>query len=104
MGKGKHVPIRTCIFCGRKMAKYELLRLVLDDEKRPIWDRKKCLPGRGAYVCPRDECLRKLETQKGRRRLAKAFRGRLARENPELFKVLIEAAGGQDKYDQNQDL
>lgn len=101
MARSKHVPIRTCIFCGKKASKYELWRLVLDEEGRPIWDEKQRLPGRGSYVCAREACIRKMETQKGKRRLSSAFKGRMRGENPALITMLIKALGGRKENGKN---
>jgi len=74
MSKGKgHVPIRTCISCGVKRPKKELVRLVLDNQGLVHKDDKGSLPGRGAYVCPRRECLELLERKN---KLSRAFRKR----------------------------
>ncbi len=54
-----HIPTRTCIACRRTASKYEFLRMALV-KGRPVWDYKRCLPGRGAYVCPGNECLEKV--------------------------------------------
>ena len=42
-------PIRTCVACGVKANKAELLRLVLRDGV-VARDERQRLPGRGAYV------------------------------------------------------
>jgi predicted RNA-binding protein YlxR (DUF448 family) len=65
-----HVPIRTCLVCGRKHNKTALLRVALHPvEKTIIPDREQRLEGRGAYVCP--GCLPRLRYTK---RVQKAFR------------------------------
>ena len=52
-------PVRTCLVCGKKASKRELIRLVLQGGK-PVADNKKRMPGRGAYVCRRKECMENL--------------------------------------------
>ena len=71
MGSGRgHIPIRSCVVCGRRDAAGALLRMALDPETRCIvLDRGRCLPGRGAHVCP--ECLPRLQLNK---KVRKAFR------------------------------
>lgn len=71
MSKG-HIPIRTCIVCGSKKSKYELIRLVADKDGIIRRDDKGKLGGRGAYVCPKRECIEKVMSKKGL--LAKALR------------------------------
>lgn len=51
-------PIRTCIGCRRRREKAALVRLVLDGSGRVRWDEFQASPGRGAYICPTEECLR----------------------------------------------
>jgi predicted RNA-binding protein YlxR (DUF448 family) len=67
----RRVPQRSCIVCSGKRAKLELLRLALDVEARVCFDHLQHYPGRGCYVCPRPECLARLNLshlQKGFRR------------------------------------
>jgi hypothetical protein len=51
-----HVPLRTCVGCGGRAPKRELLRLVLVDGRiRP--DVGAVAPGRGAYVHRERACV-----------------------------------------------
>jgi hypothetical protein len=34
-----------------------LIRFVVDDENRVTWDPQQAKPGRGAYLCPAQDCL-----------------------------------------------
>jgi predicted RNA-binding protein YlxR (DUF448 family) len=72
MGKGKgHIPIRTCLSCGAKRGKDELIRLGLTPENRLIRDDRGAYPGRGAYVCKNKSCQEKLSHN---RHLGRRFR------------------------------
>jgi predicted RNA-binding protein YlxR (DUF448 family) len=73
MGRSRgHIPIRTCISCGVKRSKEDLVRLVLDPETGGVRvDRGGNAPGRGAYVCERRSCWERLGSGN---RLARAFR------------------------------
>ena len=62
--KPRHVPQRTCLACGRKTAKAELLRLCRNRDGQVLIDLRQCLPGRGAYVCPSAACTRLLLKKK----------------------------------------
>jgi predicted RNA-binding protein YlxR (DUF448 family) len=53
-----HQPIRTCIGCGQKKIKYELLRIVRTPEKKLEIDLIANKPGRGAYLCYDANCLK----------------------------------------------
>ena len=66
-----HVPVRTCIACGAKKNKKEMVRLVLDADGFLIRDDVGKIGGRGAYVCPAHGCWQRLK--KGNR-LSRAFR------------------------------
>ncbi len=62
MPRRGHVPIRTCIVCGKKAPKKRLLRIALAGRCRPVWDLSQRLYGRGAYVCPMESCIRRVRT------------------------------------------
>ena len=65
MGRHKgHIPIRTCISCGTKRSKNELIRLVLDTHGLVVRDDFAKRQGRGAYVCPRKSCWESLRSRK----------------------------------------
>ncbi|MGD8253716.1 MAG: YlxR family protein [Syntrophobacterales bacterium] len=63
-------PRRTCIVCGSKRVKVELLRLALDEKNKVCLDYRQRRQGRGSYVCPRPECLTRVKLAY----LEKAFR------------------------------
>ncbi len=50
---------RTCVVCRSKGAKSSLARLVLSGNAL-VWDTEHALPGRGAYVHMKPECLSKM--------------------------------------------
>jgi len=54
----RHVPLRTCVICGRKTSKAELLRIVATPQRMVEVDPDGKLPGRGAYVCRDESCER----------------------------------------------
>jgi len=59
MRKKAHVPIRTCIGCGRKRKKEEMLRFINDPDKAVFVNEKKRINGRGFYLCPDLVCFKK---------------------------------------------
>jgi predicted RNA-binding protein YlxR (DUF448 family) len=83
VGKGKgHIPVRTCISCGAKGHKNELIRLILDGEGQVVRDDERKRHGRGAYVCQNKLCQEGLSKKK---RLDRAFRGeKITRVSPAL--------------------
>jgi len=63
--KAKHVPIRTCLGCGQRSLKGELIRIVTVDGALRV-DEAGRLPGRGAYLCPETACISSLLKKKGK--------------------------------------
>lgn len=62
----KKVPIRKCVGCGERKDKRELIRIVYNKENNNVSiDKTGKISGRGAYICPEKECLKKV--QKGNR-------------------------------------
>ena len=53
----KKIPLRQCTGCREMKPKKELIRVVRSPEGEVSLDFKGKLPGRGAYVCPKQECL-----------------------------------------------
>jgi len=88
-----HVPIRTCLGCGHKRPKKELVRIVLKD-RALIMDEKGGLPGRGAYLCPQGDCLNRLLKKRGR--LSHALRASVPGSEEEGFlRGIAQAWGGE---------
>lgn len=55
----KKVPMRQCMGCRERKPKKEMIRVVRSPEGTVSLDFKGKAPGRGAYVCPSAECLKK---------------------------------------------
>ena len=53
----KKIPSRTCIGCGTQKSKTELIRIVKTQSGEIKLDKTGKLPGRGAYICDKSECL-----------------------------------------------
>lgn len=66
----KKTPLRKCTGCGEMKPKKELVRVVKSPEGEVSLDLTGRKPGRGAYVCPRVDCLR---LARKARRVGKAF-------------------------------
>lgn len=55
----RKVPERQCIGCRERKSKFDLIRIVRLPEGAGIeLDRTGKKPGRGAYICPKKECLK----------------------------------------------
>lgn len=68
--KEKRTPLRKCTGCGEMKPKKELVRVVRSPEGEISLDLTGRKPGRGAYVCPDPDCLRKARKA---RRIERAF-------------------------------
>ncbi|MGH7451850.1 MAG: YlxR family protein [bacterium] len=60
-----HIPERTCLACGRKAGKPDLLRIACNKAGNIAIDPQQQLPGRGAYVCRTLACGELLKKRKG---------------------------------------
>ena len=57
MGKRKgHIPVRTCVSCGAKRSKHDMVRFVLGEEGELVQDDAFRMEGRGAYTCKSEAC------------------------------------------------
>ncbi|MEE1449894.1 MAG: YlxR family protein [Oscillospiraceae bacterium] len=65
MQKVKKIPQRQCVGCRTKRDKRDLLRIVKTPEGEIVLDATGKRSGRGVYVCPDPECLRKARKSRG---------------------------------------
>jgi len=56
LAKKKHVPMRTCVSCGKKTTKRDLLRIVATTTDGVVIDSSGRVNGRGTYVCRDGTC------------------------------------------------
>ena len=88
-GKVKKIPERLCVGCQERHPKKELIRIVRSPEGEFSVDRTGKKSGRGAYICPRVECLEK--ARKGHR-LERSFACAI---DPAVYEALaVELAVG----------
>lgn len=67
----KKVPMRQCVGCGEMKSKKELLRVIKTAENEILLDITGKKNGRGAYICPNEDCLKKAIKTKGLERSLK---------------------------------
>ena len=60
----KKIPQRQCMGCRERKAKRDMIRVVRTTEGSVMLDFSGKLNGRGAYVCPDPECLKKAQKSK----------------------------------------
>ena len=84
----KKIPMRQCIGCREMKAKKELIRVVRTPEGEIALDFKGKANGRGAYLCPNGECLKKAVKAKA---LEHAFSAPIPAEVYERLRGEMEA-------------
>lgn len=55
----RKIPQRQCMGCRERKAKRELIRVVRTPQGTVMLDFSGKAQGRGAYLCPQPECLRR---------------------------------------------
>ena len=86
----KKIPLRQCVGCREMKPKRELIRVVKSPEGQVSLDFKGKAPGRGAYVCPDTQCLKKAMKAKA---LERAFTASISQEiYEELLRQMEEGA------------
>ena len=83
----KKIPQRTCIGCGEKKDKKDLIRIVKDKEGNISIDKTGRANGRGAYICDKLECLEKAIKSK---KLEKSFEMKIEDEIYEALRGVLK--------------
>jgi len=89
----KKIPLRQCLGCREMKPKRELIRVVKSPEGDVSLDFKGKKPGRGAYLCPDRECLRRARKA---RALERAFSVPLPEEVYAALEAQMEEAAGDE--------
>ena len=55
----KKIPQRQCMGCRERKEKREMIRVVRSPEGAISLDFRGKAPGRGAYICPKMDCLKR---------------------------------------------
>ena len=86
----KKVPLRQCIGCQEMKSKKEMIRVIKTAEDEIMLDATGRKNGRGAYLCPSMECLKKAVKGKG---LERSFNMAIPKEVYETLEKEIEELG-----------
>ena len=65
MSSNKKVPMRKCVGCQEMKSKKEMIRVIRTAENEFVLDATGKKNGRGAYLCPDRECLKKAVKSRG---------------------------------------
>ncbi len=68
----KKIPQRQCMGCRERKSKREMLRIVRGTDGSVSLDFSGRVNGRGAYLCPDPECLRKARKSRALERCLEA--------------------------------
>ena len=90
MAPDRHVPLRTCIICGTKTSKRELIRVVATPDGDVSMDPTARMHGRGTYMCKDGNCA-----PRGLKRGRLEYTLRLKLEDDQWAKIAasVEALG-----------
>ncbi len=80
----KKIPMRMCVGCGEMQPKKTLVRIVKSSEGEIHLDTTGKMPGRGAYLCKRLECL---EHARRTHRLERSFSCRV---DASVYEVMMD--------------
>ena len=86
----KKVPLRQCIGCGEMKSTKEMIRVVKTADEEILLDATGRKNGRGAYLCPSMECMKKAVKSKG---LERSFKMAIPKEVYDALEKEMEALG-----------
>lgn len=84
-------PQRMCMVCRERAEKEQLLRIVKNKSGDIALDPDGRMPGRGAYLCKKDGCIRQAEKRKA---LERAFSCKVERS---IYEELLSLSGGAEE-------
>ena len=73
----KKIPLRQCIGCGEMKSKKEMIRILKTESEGILLDATGRKNGRGAYICPSADCLKKAVKSRG---LDRSFKMQVPRD------------------------
>jgi len=82
--KTRKIPQRMCLGCQESHPKKELIRIVRSPEGEYSVDATGKKPGRGAYICPKQECFDKARKSRG---LERSFKNAI---DPAVYEALAQ--------------
>ena len=86
----KKIPQRQCIGCGEMKNKKEMIRILKTPEGEFTVDATGRKNGRGAYLCPSMDCMKKAINSKG---LERSFKMAIPKEVYEALEKEMENLG-----------
>ena len=90
MAANRKVPVRRCVGCQEMKNKKEMIRVIRTQEGEFSLDATGKKNGRGAYICPSGECLKKAVKSRG---LERSFKQAIPPEVYEASEREMEVLG-----------
>ena len=90
----KKIPMRMCLGCSEMKPKRELIRVVHQKDGAILLDVTGKLAGRGAYICPKPDCLK---AARKARRLERTFSTRISDEIYDALEAYMQTAAQQEE-------
>ena len=87
MSQVKKIPMRKCVGCQEMKSKREMIRILKTESEGIILDATGKKNGRGAYICPNAQCLKKAIENKG---LERSFKMPVDKEVYDNLKGVFE--------------
>ena len=87
MSQVKKIPMRKCVGCQEMKSKREMIRILKTESEEIILDATGKKNGRGAYICPNAQCLKKAIENKG---LERSFKMPVDKEVYDNLKGVFE--------------
>lgn len=88
MSGNKKVPMRMCVGCQEMKSKKEMIRVIRTADNEFLLDATGKKNGRGAYICPNRECLKRAVKSKG---LERSFKQSIPKEVYESLEKEMDA-------------
>lgn len=87
----KKIPMRQCVGCRQMKEKKQLIRVVKTPESEFLLDFRGKANGRGAYLCPNPDCLKRAIKS---RALERAFEAQIPQEIYQRLEEEMRQADG----------
>ena len=84
------IPMRQCTACREMKSKKEMIRVIKTADEEILLDATGRKNGRGAYLCPSMECMKKAVKSKG---LERSFKMAIPKEVYDALEKEMEALG-----------
>ena len=89
LSTGRYIPQRSCVACGKKLSKRQLIRIVRTPQGAVTVDPAGKMAGRGAYLCCAEMCWTRGMSKGG---LERSLKVNLSTQDKEQLLAFYEKA------------